>query len=918
MAPLDATPDHDPIETNEWVDALKGVLAASGPDRAHYLIERLIDVAREEGAYLPFSANTDYINTIPVDLQPKMPGDFTIEEKIRNYARWNAMAMVVRANRHTNVGGHIASYASAAVLYDVGFNHFWHVPSGEHGGDLVFIQGHSAPGIYARAFMLGRFTAEQLDNYRQEVDGKGISSYPHPWLMPDFWQFPTVSMGLGPLMAIYQARFMKYLQDRGLVNTEGRKVWAFMGDGEMDEPESMGAIGMAGRERLDNLVYVINCNLQRLDGPVRGNGKIIQELESTFRGAGWNVIKVIWGTRWDTLLARDKAGVLRKRMMECVDGEYQTFKAKDGAYVRKHFFGKSQELLDLVADWTDDDIWALNRGGHDPFKVYAAYQAASNSGGQPTVILAKTIKGFGMGAAGEAQNITHQQKKMDVEAMRHYRDRFALPVPDDQLPAIPYLTFPEGSRELEYMRERRNALGGYLPQRRQRVEPLPVPPLAAFERLLKSTEEREISTTMAFVQTLQILLRDKALGKRVVPIVPDESRTFGMEGMFRQLGIWNQLGQLYTPEDADQLMFYKETKDGQILQEGINEAGGLCDWIAAATSYSTHGVQMIPFYIFYSMFGFQRIGDLAWAAGDMRSRGFLLGGTAGRTTLNGEGLQHADGHSQIIAATIPNCVSWDPTFAYEVVTIIQDGLRRMVAEQEDVFYYLTLMNENYPHPAMPEGSAADILKGMYRFREGAKSKKGTSAAGPSQGARGVPSGGSAAAQAASVGAHPLRVQLLGSGTIFREVIAAADLLKSDWGVDADLWSCPSFIELARDCRDTTRWNLLHPTEKPRRSHVDACLADTEGPVIAATDYMRMYADKIRACVPRRYHVLGTDGFGRSDTREKLRHFFEVDRRFVTVAALKALADEGAVKPALVAQAIAKYGIDPAKPAPWTV
>jgi pyruvate dehydrogenase E1 component len=646
---------------------------------------------------------------------------------------------------------------------------------------------------------------------------------------------------------------------------------------------------MAGRERLDNLVYVINCNLQRLDGPVRGNGKIIQELESTFRGAGWNVIKVIWGTRWDALLARDKTGTLRRRMMECVDGEYQTFKAKDGAYVRKHFFGKYPELLDLVSDWSDDDIWALNRGGLDPFKVYAAYDAATHHKGQPTVILAKTIKGFGMGAAGEAQNITHQQKKMDVEAMRHYRDRFGLPVPDDQLPGIPYLTFPEGSKELAYMRERRMALGGYLPQRRQRVEPMPVPPLATFERLLKSTDEREISTTMAFVQMLQILLRDKVLGKRIVPIVPDESRTFGMEGMFRQLGIWNQQGQLYTPEDADQLMFYKESKDGQILQEGINEAGGMCDWIAAATSYSTHGVQMIPFYIFYSMFGFQRIGDLAWAAGDMRSRGFLLGGTAGRTTLNGEGLQHEDGHSQILAATIPNCVSWDPTFAYEVVTIIQDGLRRMVGEQQDVFYYLTLMNENYPHPAMPEGSAAGILKGMYKFRDGAKSKKGG-----------------------------LRVQLLGSGTIFREVIAAADLLKADWGVDADLWSCPSFVELARDCRDTTRWNLLHPGETPRRSHVDACLAGTEGPVIAATDYMRMYADKIRACVPRRYHVLGTDGFGRSDTREKLRRFFEVDRHFVAVAALKALADEGAVKPSVVADALAKYGIDQAKPAPWTV
>ncbi len=889
MAPLDATPDYDPDETREWLDALAGVLGSAGPDRAHYLIERLIDAARKEGAYLPFSANTDYINTIPADLQPRMPGDFAIEERIRNYARWNAMAMVVRANKHTNVGGHIASYASAAVLYDVGYNHFWRAVTDPSGGDLVFTQGHSAPGVYARAFMLGRLTAGQLDNYRQEVDGKGISSYPHPWLMPDFWQFPTVSMGLGPLMAIYQARFMKYLQDRGIVTTEGRKVWAFMGDGEMDEPESMGAIGLAGRERLDNLIYVINCNLQRLDGPVRGNGKIIQELESDFRGSGWNVLKVIWGTKWDALLARDRTGILRKRMMECVDGEYQTFKSKDGAYVRKHFFGRYPELLDLVADWTDDDIWALNRGGLDPFKVYAAYHAAAHHRGQPTVILAKTIKGYGMGTAGEAQNITHQQKKMDVDAIRRFRDRFALPVPDDRLHEVPYLTFPDGSKELAYMRERRMALGGYLPQRRERVEPMPVPPLATFERLTKGTEDREISTTMAFVQMLQMLVRDKAIGKRIVPIVPDESRTFGMEGMFRQLGIWNQLGQLYTPEDADQLMFYKESKDGQILQEGINEAGGMCDWIAAATAYSTHGVQMIPFYIFYSMFGFQRVGDLAWAAGDMRSRGFLLGGTAGRTTLNGEGLQHEDGHSQILAATIPNCVSYDPTFAYEVVTIVQDGLRRMVGEQEDVFYYLTLMNENYAHPPMPEGSAAGILKGMYRFREGAKSRKGAP-----------------------------RVQLLGSGTIFREVIAAAGLLKSDWGVDADLWSCPSFTALARDCRDTQRWNLLHPTESPHRSHVEACLADTHGPVVAATDYMRMYADKIRACVPRRYLVLGTDGFGRSDTREKLRHFFEVDRRWVTVAALKALADEGTVKPAVVAEALAKYGIDPAKPAPWTV
>ena len=886
---MDMNPDYDPQETSEWIDALKGVLANEGPDRAHFLIEQLIGEARRAGAFVPFSANTDYINTIPVEQQPKKPGDEAIEETIRNYARWNAMAMVVRANKHTNVGGHIASYASAATLYDVGFNHFWRGMSDKHPGDLVYIQGHSAPGIYARAFLLGRFTEAQLDNFRQEVDGKGVSSYPHPWLMPDFWQFPTVSMGLGPLMAIYQARFMKYLQGRALAPTEGRKVWCFCGDGEMDEPESMGAIGMAGREMLDNLIFVVNCNLQRLDGPVRGNGKIIQELESDFRGSGWNVIKVIWGTRWDSLLARDRTGLLRKRMMECVDGEYQTFKAKDGAYVRKYFFGKYPELLDLVADWTDDDIWALNRGGLDPFKVYAGYHAAVNHKGQPTVILAKTIKGYGMGHAGEAQNITHQQKKMDIDSIRRFRDRFALPVADDKLEQVPYLTFAPGSKELEYMRARRLELGGYLPSRRRRVEPAPVPPLATFERLLKSSDEREISTTMAFVQMLQMLIRDKTLGKLIVPIVPDESRTFGMEGMFRQLGIWNQLGQLYTPEDADQLMFYKESQSGQILQEGINEAGAMCDWIAAATSYSTHGVQTIPFYIFYSMFGFQRVGDFAWAAGDMRSRGFLLGGTAGRTTLNGEGLQHEDGHSQLLASTIPNCVSYDPTFSYEVVTIIREGLRRMVTEQEDVFYYLTLMNENYAHPAMPDGCAADILKGMYRLRAADKGK-----------------------------GKRLRAQLLGSGTILREVIAAADLLREDWGVDADVWSCPSFNELARDGMRVTRENLLDPTGKPRRAHVEQCLADTEGPVVAATDFMRRFAEQIHAYVPRRYVVLGTDGFGRSDTRERLRYFFEVDRHWVTAATLNALAADGALPASKVAEALARYGLDASKPAPWTV
>jgi pyruvate dehydrogenase E1 component len=883
---MDMKSDVDPQETREWQDAIEGVIDHEGPERAHFLIEQVIDKSRRRGAYVPFSANTAYINTIPVDKQVKIPGDQAIEHRIRSYVRWNAMAMVVRANKHTNVGGHIASFASAATLYDVGYNHFWHAPSAEHGGDLVFVQGHSATGVYARAFMLGRFTVEQMDNFRQEVDGKGISSYPHPWLMPDFWQFPTVSMGLGPLMAIYQARFMKYLQDRGFAQTEGRKVWCFCGDGEMDEPESMGAIGMAGRERLDNLIFVVNCNLQRLDGPVRGNGKIIQELEADFRGAGWNVIKIVWGTHWDALLARDKKGILMRRMMECVDGEYQTFKSKDGAYVREYFFN-TPELKELVADWSDQDIWNLNRGGHDPHKVYAGYHAAVNHKGQPTVILAKTIKGYGMGEAGEAQNITHQQKKLNTDAIRKFRDRFQIPVPDDKIEDVPYMTFPAGSPEAEYMKARRMELGGFLPARRRKAEPLVVPPLSALERFLKSTEDREISTTMAFVQILQTLIRDKNIGKHVVPIVPDESRTFGMEGMFRQLGIWNQLGQLYTPQDADQLMFYKESKDGQILQEGINEPGATCDWIAAATSYSTHGVPMIPFYIFYSMFGFQRVGDLTWAAGDMRSRGFLLGGTAGRTTLNGEGLQHEDGHSHVIAATVPNCVSYDPTFGYEVAVIIQDGLRRMYADQQDVYYYLTVMNENYPHPAMPDGAAADILKGMYLFKAGKKGK--------------AP-----------------RVQLLGSGTIFRELIAAAELLQSDWGVDADLWSCPSFTELARDGQAAARWNMLNPTAKPKLSHVETCLMDTQGPVIAATDYMRAFAEQIRPFVPRRYAVLGTDGFGRSDTREKLRRFFEVDRYYVTVAALKALADDGVLPAAKAAEAIKKYGIDASKPAPWTV
>jgi pyruvate dehydrogenase E1 component len=882
--------DIDPAETREWREALGSVLAFEGPERAHFLLSQVIEEARRLGAPVPYSANTPYLNTIPPEAQAKHPGDRAIEHRIRSFIRWNALAIVLRANKESSeLGGHIASFQSAATLYDVGFMHFWNAPHESHGGDLVYIQGHSSPGIYARAFLEGRLSEAQLLKFRQEVDGDGLSSYPHSWLMPDFWQFPTVSMGLGPLMAIYQARFLKYLHNRGLADTEARKVWAFMGDGEMDEPESLGAISLASREKLDNLIFVINCNLQRLDGPVRGNGKIIQELESDFKGAGWNVIKVLWGTGWDRLIANDSTGILLKRMEECVDGEYQDFKSKNGAYVREHFFGKYPELTAMVADWSDEQVWALTRGGHDPLKVYAAYHAAVNHKGQPTVILAKTVKGYGMGEAGEGQNITHQQKKMGEAHLKEFRDRFQLPVSDDQLKEIPFLRFAEDSPELKYLWERRAALGGSLPARRAKSVALEVPTLDAFKAQLDSTGEREISTTMAFVRVLNTLLRDKKIGKHVVPIVPDESRTFGMEGMFRQFGIFSQVGQLYRPEDANQLMFYKEDKTGQILQEGINEPGAMASWIAAATSYANSNVPMIPFYIYYSMFGFQRIGDLAWAAGDMRARGFLVGGTAGRTTLNGEGLQHEDGHSHLFSAVIPNCVSYDPTFAYEVAVIIQDALRRMYAEQEDVFYYLTVMNENYRHPAMPEGAADGILKGMYLLNEGKASKR-----------------------------RAPRVQLLGSGTILREVIAAGELLASDWGVSADIWSCPSFTELRREAIEVERWNLLHPTETPKVSYVERCLGTREGPVIAATDYVRLFADQIRTWVPGRYRVLGTDGFGRSDYRKKLRHFFEVDRRWVTLAALESLAREGAVKPAMVADGIRKYGIDAEKPNPATV
>ncbi len=876
-----AKPDIDPQETQEWLDALEAVLENEGTERAHFLIERLVDKARRSGAYLPFSANTAYVNTIPVTHQPRFPGDRAMERRIRSFIRWNAMAMVVQANRlSTELGGHISSFASSATLFDVGFNHFFHAPDKQHGGDLVFFQGHCAPGIYARAYLEGRISEDQLYNFRQEVDGEGLSSYPHPKLMPGFWQFPTVSMGLGPLMAIYQARFMRYLHDRSLLNTDGRKVWAFLGDGEMDEPESLGAISLAARERLDNLVFVVNCNLQRLDGPVRGNGKIIQELEASFRGAGWNVIKVIWGGYWDPLFARDKHGFLLKRMEEAVDGDYQAYKAKGGAYTREHFFGKYAETADLVANMTDEDIWRLNRGGHDPIKVFAAYHAAQNHKGQPTVILAKTVKGYGMGVAGEGMNITHSQKKMGEAALKQFRDRFNIPISDDQLNATPFYKPPADSAELKYMQERRAALGGHLPVRADRAAPMEVPGLEAFKTQLESSGDKEASTTMAFVRMLTTIIRDKKIGKYVVPIIPDEARTFGMEGMFRQLGIYSSVGQLYEPVDADQVMYYREDKKGQILQEGINEAGAFSSWIAASTAYANHGVSMIPFYIFYSMFGFQRVGDLAWAAGDIQARGFLLGGTAGRTTLAGEGLQHQDGHSHVVAATIPNCVSYDPTYAYELAVILQDGLRRMYQEKENIFYYITVMNENYTHPALPEGAEAGIIKGMYLLRQGSDE-------GP-------------------------KVQLLGSGSILREAIAAAELLQRDFGVQSDIWSVTSFTELQREGADVERWNMLHPDESPRQSFVASQLAPHTGPIVAATDYIRAYANQIRPYLSRRYVCLGTDGFGRSDMRVQLRKFFEVNRHYIALASLTALADDGLIDAATLGEAIAKYRIDPEK------
>ncbi len=880
--------DIDPEETLEWLESLDSVLEREGPERAHFLLDQLIDKTRRSGAYLPFKATTAYLNTIPLAQQRPIPGDQAIEHSLRSVIRWNAAAMVVHANRKSSeLGGHIASFASAATLYDVGFMHFFKAPTEENMGDLVFFQGHSAPGIYARAFLEGRISEEQLMAFRQEaLDKNGLSSYPHPWLMPNFWQFPTVSMGLGPLMAIYQARFMKYLHNREIQPQQDRKVWAFMGDGEMDEPESLGAISLAARENLDNLIFVINCNLQRLDGPVRGNGKIIQELEAVFRGAGWNVIKVVWGSYWDQLLAKDTSGMLQKLMEETIDGEYQACKAKGGAYTREHFFGKYPETRELVADMSDEDIWRLNRGGHDPHKVYAAYAEAVEWEGRPTVILAKTVKGYGMGEAGEGQNITHSQKKMGEEALTAFRDRFNIPVSDEEIPKAPFYKFPEDSEEMKYMRASREKLGGYMPVRSDSAKPLIVPGLEIFDALLKDSGDREISTTMAFVRMLSSLARDKNIGKNIVPIVPDEARTFGMEGMFRQLGIYSCKGQLYEPMDSDQVMYYREDIKGQILEEGICEAGAMSSWIAAGSAYSAHGVSMVPFYIYYSMFGFQRIGDLAWAAGDMQVRGFLMGGTAGRTTLAGEGLQHQDGHSLIVAGTIPNCVSYDPTFAYELAVIIHSGLKRMYQMKENVFYYISLMNENYQHPALPKGSEEGIVKGIYCLEE--DEEKGT------------------------------KVQLMGSGTILREVMAAAQLLKDDFKINADVWSVTSVNELARDAKACDRWNQLHPTKKARQSYLETQLRGRKGPVIMATDYVRAYSEQIREYISSRFVSLGTDGFGRSDTRDNLRIFFEVNRYYVVVAALKALSDDGEIDSKVVQQAISKYGIDPEKPNPITV
>lgn len=880
--------DIDPQETEEWLDALDAVLEYESTERAHYLLETMVEKARRTGVYLPFSANTAYLNTIPPHLEERCPGDIAMERRIRSYIRWNAMAMVVRANRKSGeLGGHISTFASAATLYDVGFNHFWHAPGDQHPGDLIYFQGHASPGIYARSYIEGRFNEEQLDNFRQDTGGNGLTSYPHPWLMPEYWQFPTVSMGLGPIGSIFQARFLKYVHNRGIADTSKQKVWCMLGDGETDEPETLGAISLAAREKLDNLIFVVNCNLQRLDGPVRGNFKIIQELEAVFRGAGWEVIKVIWGSYWDPLIARDHEHRLLKIMEDTVDGEYQNCKANGGKYTREHFFGKDPKVKEMVANMSDEDIWRLNRGGHDPHKVYAAYARAVKTKDKPVVILAKTVKGYGLGEKAEARNPTHQQKKLGTETLMHMRERFHLSIPDQDVEQANYFKPADDSPEMQYMHERRNALGGYLPQRRDDAPALKIPELSIFDAILKGSGDRDMSTTMGFVRLLTALSRDKKIGQNIVPIVPDEARTFGMEGMFRQMGIYSSIGQRYEPVDKDQVMYYKEAESGQILEEGINEAGAISSFIAAGTAYSTLGINMIPFYIYYSMFGFQRVGDLCWLAGDIQAKGFLIGGTAGRTTLNGEGLQHQDGHNLVHASTIPNCRSYDPTFAYEMAVIIHDGLKCMYEKQENVFYYITAMNENYEMPAMPKGVEKDIVKGMYLFKEGGKR-------------------------------HKLHAQLLGSGTILREVIAAAELLEQDYKVSCDIWSVTSFNELRREGSDVERYNRLHPEHKPRQSFVTHCMHDRKGPAVAATDYIRIYAEQIRPYINRPYTVLGTDGFGRSDTRENLREFFEVNRYYIAAATLKALADSGEIEVATVSKAIKKFGINTDKPNPLTV
>ena len=873
--------DIDPIETKEWIDSLSSVLETDGSKRAQFLIKQLIEHSYRQGSDLVLSRNTPYINTISPDKETKSPGDQNIERRIRSLIRWNAAAMVVRANKKfPELGGHIGTFASAATLYDVGMNHFWRAKNNKFGGDLIYFQGHSAPGMYARAFLEGRLSEKQLDNFRQEVNPGGLSSYPHPWLMPNFWQFPTVSMGIGPMLAIYQARFMKYLINRGLIKDEGRKVWAFLGDGEMDEPESMGAIGLAARENLDNLIFVVNCNLQRLDGPVRGNGKIIQELEGIFRGAGWDVIKVIWGSYWDPLLAKDKTGHLVKIMNETVDGEYQAFKARNGLYVREKFFGKYPETRELVSTLSDKDIWRLNRGGHDPHKVYAAYDQASKNKGRPTVIIAKTIKGYGMGKTGESVNTTHQQKKMGVEDLMYYRDRFDVPLTNKQVEEIQYFRPDENSEEIKYLKDRRIKLGGFIPESTTYAKQIKAPQKDIFDFLKESTGKKEMSTTMALVRLLTNLLRDKNVAPRLVPIIPDEARTFGMEGFFQKIGIYAHEGQKYEPEDSEQLSSYREDKKGQVLEEGINEAGSMASWIAAGTSYTNHDIEMIPIYLFYSMFGFQRVGDFAWAAGDSQARGFLIGATSGRTTLAGEGLQHQDGHSHLLASTIPNCISYDPTFAYELAVIFREGLRRMHEKKENIFYYITTMNENYPHPAMPKdkGCEEGILKVMYKFKEFNKNKK-------------------------------TKIQLIGSGAILREIISGAEILQNEYGIDSEIWSVTSFNELARNGMETERYNLLTPDEKNKASYVEQCLGQSNSPVLAASDYMRSHSEQIRPFVKNSFYSLGTDGFGRSDTRKNLRKFFEVDKEHIVTYALSVLSNEQLISSKPVKDAIKKYNID---------